>query len=257
MIGLNTVFKQVFGEGLKEQGFVKVKGRHPYVVRVVEGGEIIHVFSCRNSWLGERGYKAFEILGQVITVYNATTVDLTKTPTQNIGWLQLEPMLGFYVKSDPVNSDREYRNYLSQFIYRQDDEEALCSAMQEALGAAKKIVLPIFDGVTNLELCIKYFKRYGNSAANAPHLYIKTDNHDDFIKENEARLAEKIEARIKENQFGAIERIRRDMEAWRLDMIARRDAIYNSPEKYAEVMEVLERRKEKNTEALRALGIKI
>ncbi len=50
MVGLNTVFKQVFSEGLKDQGFQKIKGRQPYLVRVVEGGEIIHVISCRNLW---------------------------------------------------------------------------------------------------------------------------------------------------------------------------------------------------------------
>lgn len=53
MATLNTVFKKVFGEGLKEYGFVKVKGRQPYLVRVI-GGEIIHVITCRNEWCGER-----------------------------------------------------------------------------------------------------------------------------------------------------------------------------------------------------------
>ena len=43
MATLNTVFKKVFLEDLQEEGFGKVKGRQPYLVRVVEGGEIIHI----------------------------------------------------------------------------------------------------------------------------------------------------------------------------------------------------------------------
>ena len=46
MVTLNTVFKQVFGEGLKEDGFVKIKGRQPYLVRVI-GDEMIQVIACR------------------------------------------------------------------------------------------------------------------------------------------------------------------------------------------------------------------
>ena len=38
---LNTAFKQVFGEGLKEYGFVKVKDRQPYLARVMPGNEIV------------------------------------------------------------------------------------------------------------------------------------------------------------------------------------------------------------------------
>ena len=68
MAGLNTVFKQVFGEGLKEQGFVKIKGRQPYLVRVI-GGEIIHIITGRNEWCGEKGFKEFAILGSVATYH--------------------------------------------------------------------------------------------------------------------------------------------------------------------------------------------
>lgn len=35
MAALNTVFKQVFGEGLKEDGFVKIKGGQPYLVSLI------------------------------------------------------------------------------------------------------------------------------------------------------------------------------------------------------------------------------
>ena len=67
MATLNTVFKKVFLEELQEEGFVKVKGRQPYLVRVVEGGEIIHILTCKTAFCRDRvygrQYKAFEIFG--------------------------------------------------------------------------------------------------------------------------------------------------------------------------------------------------
>ena len=68
MATINTIFKQVFGEALKSRGFVKVKGRQPYLVRVV-GNEILHVVAFRNEWCPEPGYKDFSIRGGVATVY--------------------------------------------------------------------------------------------------------------------------------------------------------------------------------------------
>lgn len=67
MASLNTVFKKVFFEGLQDEDFAKDKGRQPYLARVVEGGEIIHILTCRTAFCWNRvygrQYKAFEIFG--------------------------------------------------------------------------------------------------------------------------------------------------------------------------------------------------
>ncbi len=48
-LSLNAAFVKVFGEALEPLGFKKIKGRHPYLVRVVPGGEIIHIIAIRNG----------------------------------------------------------------------------------------------------------------------------------------------------------------------------------------------------------------
>ena len=58
---LNAAFKQIFGEALEPLGFQKIKSKHPYFVRVVEGGEIIHIIACKNEMAGP-GHKTFQIL---------------------------------------------------------------------------------------------------------------------------------------------------------------------------------------------------
>ncbi len=253
MVGLNTVFKQVFSEGLKDQGFQKIKGRQPYLVRVVEGGEIIHVISCRNRWLGEAGYKAFEILGSAETVYRHS-FDLTDTPSQNI--TELETLADMYVNTDfAIGKDNYYRE-ISKFIYKQEDEDSLREQMKRALTETKKVMIPVFDKTVNLEACLDYFRRHGSFMLEFL-LYIKTDNHDDFIELCEKMIAEKMKAVEAGYYNTTIEKVRKLEEEWRLNTIARRDRIYNDPELYAETLEKLECRRIANQEALRALGLKI
>ncbi len=85
MATLNTVFKEVFSEGLKDEGFVKIKGRQPYIVRVVNG-EILHIITCRNEWCIEKECKAFVVLGGIATIYRPA-INLTNTPKRNKDWL--------------------------------------------------------------------------------------------------------------------------------------------------------------------------
>lgn len=252
MVGLNTVFKQVFGEGLKEEGFVKIKGRQPYLVRVVEGGEIIHVITCREKWLGEPGFKAFQILGSVETVYSAAFIDFMKSPTQNINWL--ETLSDIYYITDIVNSNKEYYKKISKFIYRSDDEESMKNTMREALEETKKVMLKVFDEMKNMENSIDYFRRYATSAVETL-LYIKANNHDDFIEICENEILDEIRAVENGNSISNIEVMRKDKEHWRLDMITRRDKIYNNSEEYDKALVKLEQRKAENTQILSSLGL--
>jgi hypothetical protein len=57
-MSLNAAFKKVFGDALAPLGFVKLKGRHPYLVRMV-GDEILHVITCKEEWILEQHKKTF------------------------------------------------------------------------------------------------------------------------------------------------------------------------------------------------------
>lgn len=262
MATLNTVFKKVFLEELQEKGFVKVKGRQPYLVRVVEGGEIIHILTCRTAFCWDRvygrQYKAFEILGSVATIYRQHIMDFTEPPIHNKN--ELWNLFQFYYRTNKIDCDQTYRKeILSSFGYNADDEGSLYVAMQRALAETRKVMLSVFDKTVDLNSCAKFFMRYGQ------------DNHEDLLYlkvNNRAELEEEVEELLKEEIFEAENRnnyqnitkeeyvanLPEDFGGYWKTAMARWDGILTDSGKYAEAMEKMECHKIKNTEKLCSFG---
>lgn len=269
MATLNTAFKQIFGEGLKEHGFVKVKGRHPYFARVVGDGEIIHVIAIKNEWCGEKGYKAFSIIGTVITVYR-DSFDLSKSPSQNINIFY--NLSSFYSDINRLHYDNAYRAKLIKFTYKLE-EKAMKATLWEAFEETQKVMLPVLDQTNTLEACIQFYEVFGKILMIAPtydfqsgkferggcegFLYIKTNNHDDFIEESKRQCEERIAMLESVNAQFSPEIIRRDYIEEREERVQTRDAIYNNPVIYERALEELKRRKVRNTELLRGYGLDV
>ena len=269
MAGLNTVFKQVFGEELKEQGFVKIKGKQPYLVRVI-GGEIIHIITCRNEWCGEKGFKEFSVLENLATIYCNSIMDLTLSPYANINYLNT--LYGIYREKDPVNFDEKYGDSIYRFIYKAGDDISMRKAMEHALEETKKVMMPFFDGVTDLESCADYFARFKGGWIIPPEynetdgsfnggleglLLIKTNNHDDFIENVRENIDREIKTYKRLNVSFNPDNMRKVLEEWRIKVVTNRDKIYDNPQIYTAALEELERRKHANIEALRSYGLDI
>lgn len=270
MAGLNTVFKQVFGEGLKEQGFVKIKGRQPYLVRVI-GGEIIHIITCRNEWCGDKGFKEFSILGRVETIYCDPIMDFSLSPYANS--VDLWNLAGFYGEKEPQNCDHDYWISISSFTYTAGDDISMRGAIEHALVEAKKVMMPFFDGVADLESCTDYFARFHGGLITPPKynendddfgneyeeglLLIKTNNHDDFIEIVRESIDREIRKYKRLNVPFVPDNMRKHSEEWRIEVVTRRDKIYENPSIYTAALEELERRKCANIEILRSYGLDI
>ena len=271
MATINTVFKKVFGEALKPRGFVKVKGRQPYLVRMV-GNEILHVVAFKNVWCGEPGYKEFGIYGGVATVYRKS-INFSCGVRDNCNWLC--PLKFYYTKSNPVGYD-DYWKELVFFRYQKDDEESLYQRMEHARKETERIMLPVIDQVSDLDACIEFLRVYNSTSLNVQEydenysfgyeddnedhneslLYIQTDNHDDLVQKYNEMLA--VTAKAIENGksgYRPYEIEKKAYEEWRVRTVTRRDNIYNTPKLYEKIMEELERRKKANTETLRSYGI--
>lgn len=265
MATLNTVFKKVFLEELQEEGFAKVKGRQPYLVRVVEGGEIIHILTCKTAFCWDRvhgrQYKAFEILGGVATVYRASIMDFSEAPRNNTGGLWTLPR--FYYCTNKMDCDHAYRiDVLSSFGYNTDEEGSLYAAMQRALVETRKVMLSVFDKTIDLDSCAKFFMRYGQ------------DNHEDLLYlkvNNRAELEEEVEKLLQEEIFEAENRnnyqnVSKEEyianlpknwgEYWKAKM-ANLDETLADSDKYMGAVEEMEFRKIKNTERLRSFGLAV
>ena len=113
-LSLNAAFKQIFGDGLKDAGFQIVKGRYPYLVKVVNS-EILHIISLRTEQAEYPEDKAFSILGGIATVYRPE-IDLEVSPMANYNWLN-NSVANFYAKSAKSEHDHYTYSVLSKFNY--------------------------------------------------------------------------------------------------------------------------------------------
>ncbi|GHU55852.1 hypothetical protein FACS1894132_12560 [Clostridia bacterium] len=244
---LNAVFKQVFGEALTPLGFVKIKSKYPYYVRVVEGGEIIHIISIRNEWSEELDKKAFNILGGVATVYRGR-ISLDKNPRDNTGWLR---NVSCFYTMPTINFDRDFSKTISLFLYKPEDNKSMVNAVEHSLEITEKYMIPVLDKVNTLDLCIEYLNKFGlglylygdgcfggkstNSFYNEGLLYIKT-NHE-IEKKWKKILDEKI------------------LDEESLQRVYQGYQYFGDPELNAKTLIELETRKKENTEILKSYGL--
>jgi len=275
MKSLGTVFKQVYSEGLKEYGFVKIKGRQPYFVRVASN-EIIHVISYVNSWSSVKEKKEYMIMAGVATVYRHE-INLEDTPRNNGNWFQT---LGdIYVKKYLLTEPYESMNKWNSFSYAADNEESMIESIKYSLGSIKEIMLPILDEVTDLRKCIDYYDMYDTTMMN---IYVdekfglmnsgveyneglinfKVFNTEEFEEKRRTRM-KRAEERVKylisvggtgyteesykKEQLRQEERLKKTVSDY--------EKIMNNPQEYERVMKEMERRKEFNVQNLKKYGV--
>lgn len=164
---LNAAFVKVFGEALEPLGFKKIKSKYPYFVRVVPGGEIIHVVSvAKNKQHGKISPKEFNILCGVATIYRAE-INFNQSPENS--WLQ--DISHIYTKFHIYDWDMEYNMSISDFKYDTPiphilqnydvkfttNESEMFDSLQKSLDATLQTALPVLNEVTDLMSCEKYF----------------------------------------------------------------------------------------------------
>lgn len=241
-MSLNAAFKKVFGEALEPLGFKLIKSKYPYFVRVVPGGEIIHVISYYNDKrCYDTGHNYITIQGGIATVYRAE-IDLTHTPKRE-NWLQ--HIFGF-AERDLLERDKS----LHERLYSNPSlPEELLEAMESELELTKRFMLPALTEATSLEYCIEhgfelgmstnlyddgcFGASYRNSYYSEGMLYFKTDRS---IFDNAYKNAKSEYAVMQKSYF---------------------ERVHGDPGLYAEVQAELERRKTANTEILRSYGLEL
>ncbi len=287
MSSIITVLKKVYKEGLESKGFVQLKGRHPYFVRVI-GGEIVQVITFRKEpgpvSLREENYEydhpeleQFAVYGGIATVYR-NKIDLSVNPRDNFNWLKSQSRM--YVWGNQTNYDEEFMHTISKYVFKSEDEKSMYETAKKSLEITNEIFLPIFNGVKNCEDCIKYFElydascmilsdrreygwddvRFGTNTDNEALLYILTKNNDDFEIQTKRACqnwynkcnSEKTGLTMKDYESAC-----KKSEILRMKKIKLRDRILSNEDIYNNALVELERRKNANIENLRALGVNI
>ncbi len=272
MATFGTTFKRIYGEGLKKYGFKKIKGRQPYFVRMI-GDEIIHVITYRPVNAYNFSHKEYEIYGGIATVYRAN-IDLDKTPRDNAVWLR--ELYRFYRKCNDGSEKKRYQE-IGLFSYEKDNEQAMAESIEYSLEVTEKYVIPRLDKITNVKEGVDFFKEYDTTLLAIDRkfgrgqngydynecllnvLVYTQDEYISYIKNLYEECNNRILNNMKAGIYGfTMEQYQYDKEdRWKgmEEEIEVFTEICNSPEKYREVMEELERRKEHNLEVLKKYGV--
>lgn len=214
-------------------------------MRVVPGGEIIHVISYYKEQIFDPKYDEINVVGGVATVYRQR-IDLSHNP-RGENWLMSSSWIYQHLHKEDFGSD--FHRSIRSFSCSTESNKML-GGMKHALEITKQIMLPILDDVYDIDSCIEYHHKYksiilwdessnfGNDYPSCDDsegfLYLVSDNKDIFRERMKNAISE---IALQEKSF--FERVQTD------------------PELNQKVQDELERRKKANTEILRSYGIEI
>ena len=149
-----TEIKNVFQQGLKKYGFVKVKGSQPYFVRFVNN-EILHVITYREEYVGYGLNKQFVILFGIATVYRKH-IAIDETPKYSGEWLNELSII--YDKEDITGLSANEIPF--RFEYESLNEESMLNTIKKSFELTERYAVPILDKIITLEDCVGYLYRY-------------------------------------------------------------------------------------------------
>ena len=260
MANLKTEFVNYYEKRLEPYGFRKVKGRHPYFVRVVND-EILHIFtfqprgSASNPWEG----KYFWLMCGVATVYRKE-INFSVAPSNNCDWLI--PLIELCLKTETHYPNRQSMDS-KDFVY---NDENIAPVLNETEDSAKLIISEL-DKVTNMDDALRYFLKY-----NINNITFNRWNDDSYFDEESLYYARK------EFDYKNIERIFEEkrldldncnwseeekrihyetMPEWEEGLKNARDKLQSSEKDYREAMKLLEKRYNTNVDKLIGYGLDI
>lgn len=251
-------------------GFKRIKGRHPYFVRVINK-EILHSI----TYSKEQENDSFNIYSGVATVYRHELdfSDLNACccfiPLKTTGQFY---HYDFEFNANTSDMPKPAFQYKIQSI---TDSESILDAFSKSLSDLNIYVLPVINKVRTLKECITFFKthrtlnmwiyspgqNYGIDSYEGRNseglLYFVIDDHSDMTYEMNLNLEffKKSSANNKNNLRSDYETQRKVSNEARIKRIEERDRIYNNKELYEQVMKELNKRRIRNAEALKNMGV--
>ena len=263
---LKSAFLQVYGEALKPLGFQKVKGKQPYLVRVVNG-EIIHIITIAKQTSGLRGKKAFNIYGDVATVYR-DKIDFSENPEYML--LGMKTNFDLYSHEHPISELRtdEEQKIIKQLLthyYETDNEESMFEELKVSLEFTKQLLLPYIDSIADIDAAFAYvpcgFWEKGDGL-----LGLKTKRYREILEKKVIEREKQYKRGLDKANYYKISN-GYTQEKYE-EMLQRHDEflkiraepienILNSPELSEKYNKELERRKAANIETLNSYGIEV
>lgn len=252
-VSLNAAFGQVFGEALAPLGYRRIKGKYPYLVRVIPGGEIIHIITYMNTWCPYPGQKKFDILGGIATVYRHR-IDLNLAPKDNSSWLF--SISQFYSRTTAESEiDNEYRLSIGAFPFEENSEASMYDALKYSLELLNKFMLPQLNTAVDIKSALIYLNRLDQQCStnnfDSDLHFGGCGNYDEgllYVKADD----EGLKSRLKKIVDGTVISSESDRQK-----AAEKYKFFNDPVIHRAVLNELERRKTANTEILISYGLSL
>lgn len=259
---LNTAFKKVFGEALEPLGFKLIKSKYPYFVRVVPGGEIIHIITLLNERTNEKGKKCFKIFGGIATVYR-DEIDLSKNPwTENVNWMRSNANIH---NATDIKYDFAYKGGFQEFLFEADNESEMLYELNHSLDVTRKVLLNIISKAVDIDSSIDFFSQIGVSLSFSERfeglLFLKTNNYANIIVKEIKKFDDEYKQKMEQGVNGyTSEEYEKRLK--RADAVLQREIspienVLNDPKLLAKYTAELERRRAINTEKFRSYGLDI
>ena len=230
-----------------------------------------NTIAIRNESGGLPGYKEFNILGGIATVYRQR-ISLDQSLGLNINWFKNTDE--FYYKPIILNYDHEFSNSISKYSFKTVDYEAMYSEVERSLIMANKYIMPYLTKVVDLESCIEFITKFiGWQSIYGPDenffndhpmnfyneglLYVKTGYSGDFMERLESREAYESARRHVPGAFENYDDYYRKYCDYALIERNKLDRLLSNTRLYENCISELNRRREANTEILRSYGLDI
>ena len=144
------------GEALKPYGFKVIKGRQPYIVRVINN-EILHIITFYPENPTYPYDKAITIVCGVATIYRKR-ISLDLTPKQNRIWLKCYNNLGIpFMEKNGMAKKR----LPSKSCYNSNDPGSMIATLKTGAENLIKYVLPVFDEVKDIDSALDFAEDFG------------------------------------------------------------------------------------------------
>ena len=145
-------FVKYYKERLASLGFIKVKGRQPYFVRLVNN-EIIHILTLDTGMSAKDGYKVAHLECGVATVYRQE-INLSVTPRHNSDWLV--DYTRYYREKNFPNQVIEYPRDLKMYYYKEETMDEIIGEMWIGI----RDIVAEFDKIINMENVLSWLMKY-------------------------------------------------------------------------------------------------
>ena len=253
-------FVKYYKERLASLGFIKVKGRQPYFVRVVND-EILHILTLDTGMSAKDGYKVAHLECGIATVYRQE-INFSVTPKHNNDWLV--DYTKFFRKKNFSNQVIEYPRDLKMYYYKEETMDEIIGEMWIGISD----MIKEFDNVQNMENTLNWLMRYN------PGNIIQSDwslTDDCIAEESLYYLRKKFPLSAFQQNFEELknevinsplvgdekEKELKEVKEWENELYKDRAEMQINQQNYEQGMQLLREHYDRNVEYLNGIGIAV